>query len=109
MYGAYKEHLKKQLEEIKSSGLYKNERIIVSPQGGDIKVSDGSEVVNFCANNYLGLSSHPEMIVLLKTRNNRRNTRTCSPPFRSQRNKVCKAGILQWESKLLFPTYFSRE
>jgi glycine C-acetyltransferase len=62
MYGAYKEHLKKQLEEIKSSGLYKNERIIVSPQGGDIKVSDGSEVVNFCANNYLGLSSHPEMI-----------------------------------------------
>ena len=62
MYGAYKEHLKRQLEDIKSSGLYKNERIIVTPQGGDIKVSDGSEVVNFCANNYLGLSSHPEMI-----------------------------------------------
>lgn len=62
MYGAYKEHLKKQLEDIKSLGLYKNERIIVSPQGGDIKVSDGSEVINFCANNYLGLSSHPEMI-----------------------------------------------
>ena len=62
MYGAYKEHLKKQLQEIKSSGLYKNERIIVTPQGGDIRVSDGSEVVNFCANNYLGLSSHPEMI-----------------------------------------------
>ena len=62
MYGAYKEHLKKQLVEIKSSGLYKNERIIVTPQGGDIKVSDGSEVINFCANNYLGLSSHSEMI-----------------------------------------------
>ena len=62
MYGAYKEHLIKQLEDIKSSGLYKNERIIVTPQGGDIRVSDGSEVVNFCANNYLGLSSHPEMI-----------------------------------------------
>ena len=62
MYGAYKEHLKKQLEDIKSSGLYKNERIIVTPQGGDIRVSDGSEVINFCANNYLGLSSHPEMI-----------------------------------------------
>ena len=62
MYGAYKEYLKKQLEDIKSSGLYKNERIIVTPQGGDIRVSDGSEVVNFCANNYLGLSSHPEMI-----------------------------------------------
>lgn len=62
MYGAYKEHLNKQLEDIKSSGLYKNERIIVTPQGGDIRVSDGSEVINFCANNYLGLSSHPEMI-----------------------------------------------
>ena len=62
MYEAYKEYLKKQLEDINSSGLYKNERIIVTPQGGEIKVSDGSEVVNFCANNYLGLSSHPEVI-----------------------------------------------
>ena len=66
MYGAYKEHLKKQLVEIKSSGLYKNERIIVTPQGGDIKVSDGSEVINFCANNYLGLSSHPRVIQAAK-------------------------------------------
>lgn len=62
MYGAYIEHLKKQLVDIKSSGLYKNERIIVTPQGSDIGVSDGQEVINFCANNYLGLSSHPEMI-----------------------------------------------
>jgi len=62
MYGDYKEYLQKELEEIKASGLYKNERIIVTPQGGDIKVSDGSEVINFCANNYLGLSSHPDVI-----------------------------------------------
>ena len=62
MYGAFKEHLKKQLVDIKSSGLYKNERIIVTPQGSDIRVSDGLEVINFCSNNYLGLSSHPEMI-----------------------------------------------
>ena len=62
MYGNYKEHLQTQLDEIESSGLYKNERIIVTPQGGDIKVSDGSEVTNFCANNYLGLSSHPDVI-----------------------------------------------
>ena len=62
MYGTYKEHLQTQLDDIKSSGLYKNERIIVTPQGGDIKVSDGSEVTNFCANNYLGLSSHPDVI-----------------------------------------------
>ena len=62
MYGAFKEHLKKQLVDIKSSGLYKNERTIVTPQGSDIRVSDGLEVINFCSNNYLGLSSHPEMI-----------------------------------------------
>lgn len=62
MYGAFREHLKKQLVDIKSSGLYKNERIIVTPQGSDIRVSDGLEVINFCSNNYLGLSSHPEMI-----------------------------------------------
>ena len=62
MYGDYKEHLQAQLDEIRSSGLYKSERIIVTPQGGDIKVSDGSEVINFCANNYLGLSSHPDVI-----------------------------------------------
>ncbi|MCS5662805.1 MAG: glycine C-acetyltransferase [Flavobacteriales bacterium] len=62
MYGDYKEHLQMQLDAIRSSGLYKNERIIVTPQGGSIKVSDGSEVINFCANNYLGLSSHPDVI-----------------------------------------------
>jgi len=62
MYGDYKDHLIKQLEEIKSSGLYKSERIIVTPQGGVVRVSDGMEVINFCSNNYLGLSSHPEMI-----------------------------------------------
>ena len=62
VYGDYKAYLQSQLEDIKASGLYKKERIIVSPQGGDIKVSDGSEVINFCANNYLGLSSHAEVI-----------------------------------------------
>jgi len=62
MYGDYKEHLQTQLDAIRSSGLYKNERIIVTPQGGSIKVSNGSEVINFCANNYLGLSSHPDVI-----------------------------------------------
>jgi glycine C-acetyltransferase len=62
VYGDFKGHLQAQLDEIKASGLYKNERIIVTPQGGDIKVSDGSKVINFCANNYLGLSSHPDVI-----------------------------------------------
>ncbi|BDD02752.1 glycine C-acetyltransferase [Aureibacter tunicatorum] len=62
MYDTLKPVLEKQLQEIKDAGLYKEERIIVGPQGADIKLEDGSEVINFCANNYLGLSSHPKVI-----------------------------------------------
>ena len=66
MYGKIKEHLQKELEEIKEAGLYKKERIITSPQGAVIKISTGEEVINFCANNYLGLSSHPEVVKAAK-------------------------------------------
>lgn len=66
MYGSIKEHLSKELEEIKNSGLFKEERIITSPQGPVITVSSGAEVLNFCANNYLGLSSHPEVVQAAK-------------------------------------------
>ncbi|WP_124979331.1 glycine C-acetyltransferase [Nonlabens xiamenensis] len=66
MYGAIKEHLQKELAEIKEAGLYKKERVITSPQDAVIKLEDGSEVINFCANNYLGLSSHPEVIQAAK-------------------------------------------
>ena len=62
MYGKLQEHLIKEIEEIKESGLYKNERIITTPQSAAIKVNTGEEVLNFCANNYLGLSSHPRVI-----------------------------------------------
>lgn len=62
MYGKYKEHLQKELESIKASGLYKEERLITTPQGAEIKISTGETVLNFCANNYLGLSSHPRVI-----------------------------------------------
>jgi glycine C-acetyltransferase len=66
MYGKLKNHLIEELKSIKDSGLYKNERTIVTPQGADIRVSSGDEVVNFCANNYLGLSSHPRVIQAAK-------------------------------------------
>ncbi|HEY4786280.1 MAG TPA: glycine C-acetyltransferase [Bacteroidales bacterium] len=62
MYGKLKEHLKNELLSIKEAGLYKNERIIASSQSAVIKLEDGREVLNFCANNYLGLSSHPDII-----------------------------------------------
>jgi glycine C-acetyltransferase len=62
MYGAFKDHLQNQLNEIESNGLFKRERIITTPQGAVVKVKDGKEVIIFCANNYLGLSSHPKVI-----------------------------------------------
>ena len=66
MYKTLKPALEKELAAIKEAGLYKEERIIVTPQGADIKVSTGQEVVNFCANNYLGLSSHPKVVAAAK-------------------------------------------
>lgn len=66
MYGKIKQHLEKELQEIKDNGLFKKERVITSPQGATIKISTGEEVINFCANNYLGLSSHPEVIQAAK-------------------------------------------
>lgn len=66
MYNTLKPALTKELQEIKDAGLYKTERIISSPQAADIRLSDGKEVVNFCANNYLGLSSHPKVIEAAK-------------------------------------------
>jgi glycine C-acetyltransferase len=66
MYGKIKTHLEKELADIKEAGLYKNERIITSAQGAQITVSTGEEVLNFCANNYLGLSNHPDLIEAAK-------------------------------------------
>jgi len=62
MYSKLQPVLQKELAGIREAGLYKNERIITSPQGAVIRTSDGKEVVNFCANNYLGLSSHPRVV-----------------------------------------------
>jgi glycine C-acetyltransferase len=62
----FRPQLIQELSSIKEAGLYKKERVIASPQGADIRLEDGSEVVNFCANNYLGLSSHPRVIEAAK-------------------------------------------
>ncbi|MEN8787877.1 MAG: glycine C-acetyltransferase [Flavobacteriaceae bacterium] len=67
MYGKIKEHLQSELDAIKEAGLFKEERIITSPQDAVITISTGEEVINFCANNYLGLSSHPEVIKAAKS------------------------------------------
>jgi glycine C-acetyltransferase len=66
MYKQFRPQLIQELSSIKEAGLYKKERVIASPQGADIRLEDGSEVVNFCANNYLGLSSHPRVIEAAK-------------------------------------------
>jgi glycine C-acetyltransferase len=65
MYGTIKQHLEQELAQIEANGLFKKERIITSPQGAEITVN-GQTVLNFCANNYLGLSSHPEVIAAAK-------------------------------------------
>lgn len=66
MYTKLKPVLEKELQSIRDAGLYKKERVIVTPQGADIKTADGRSVINFCANNYLGLSSHPRVIAAAK-------------------------------------------
>lgn len=67
MYSKFQQHLQQQLDEIQAAGLYKNERVIVTPQSSGIRLQDGSEVINFCANNYLGLADNPELIAAAKS------------------------------------------
>lgn len=66
MYGTIKDHLQNEIQDIKDAGLFKEERIITSAQGAEITLNTGEKVLNFCANNYLGLSSHPEVIQAAK-------------------------------------------
>ncbi len=67
MYGKLERHLQEELQNIEEAGLFKKERIIIGPQDASIKVSTGEEVLNFCSNNYLGLSSHPKVVAAAKT------------------------------------------
>lgn len=62
MYGKFQSFLQEELGQIREAGLFKNERVIVSPQGAEITVNTGKKVLNFCANNYLGLSNNPILV-----------------------------------------------
>ena len=66
MYGKMQEHLQTELSDIREAGLFKRERIITTPQGAVIQTTEGKEVLNFCGNNYLGLSSHPAVLEAAK-------------------------------------------
>ena len=68
MYGEFQKHLQTILSDIKEAGLYKNERVIITPQSSAIQVAGGKDVINFCANNYLGLADNPELIQAAKDR-----------------------------------------
>ena len=66
MYGKFQDYLKTEIQSIKDAGLYKAERIICTPQGAEIKLTTGESVLNFCANNYLGLADNPRVIAAAK-------------------------------------------
>jgi len=102
MYGKMKEHLSKTLVEIKEAGLYKDERIIESPQQAAIKVK-GKEVLNFCANNYLGLSNHPRLIEGAKNMMDRRGFGMSSVRF------ICGTQDIHKELEAAISDYFKTE
>ena len=103
MYGKLKEFLTNELEGIKAAGLYKNERIITTPQRADIKVNAGSDVLNFCANNYLGLSNHPRLIAAAQNMMERRGYGMSSVRF------ICGCQDIHKELEKAIADYFGTE
>lgn len=81
MYTEFQKHLQATLQDIKDAGLYKNERIIITPQSSAIKVEGGKDVINFCANNYLGLADNKELIQAAKDRMDERGYGMASVRF----------------------------
>ncbi len=102
MYGKFQEHLQKELEDIKQAGLYKSERLIEGPQQAAIQVA-GSEVLNFCANNYLGLSNHPRLIQAAKEAMDRRGYGMSSVRF------ICGSQDMHKELEKAISDYFKTE
>lgn len=104
MYGKFKEHLEKELKEIKDAGLYKNERIIESPQGPEIDVATApEEVLNFCANNYLGLADNSRLIEAAKKAMDTRGYGMASVRF------ICGTQDLHKELEKAISDYFKTE
>ncbi len=112
MYSGIKQRLKAELESIRAAGLYKAERIITSPQSSHITVAGGRTVLNFCANNYLGLSSHPEVIAAAKEAVDRWGYGLSSVRFicgTQQLHKQLEAGISEFlgtEDTILYSSCF---
>ena len=102
MYGKFQEHLQKELEDIKQAGLYKNERLIEGPQQAAIQVA-GKEVLNFCANNYLGLSNNPRLIQAAKDMMDRRGYGMSSVRF------ICGTQDVHKELEAAISDYFKTE
>ena len=102
MYGKMKEHLCKTIAEIKEAGLYKNERLIESPQQAAIQVA-GKEVLNFCANNYLGLSNHPRLIKAAKDMMDKRGFGMSSVRF------ICGTADIHKELEAKISEFFKTE
>src|SRR6056297_187321 len=103
MFGKIKEHLQKELAEIKEAGLYKSERIITSPQKADISISTGEHVLNFCANNYLGLSDNPKLIAAAKKAMDNRGYGMSSVRF------ICGTQDIHKELEAKIAEYFGTE
>lgn len=103
MYGTIKGHLQSQIDQIREAGLYKTERIITSPQSAEISVSTGQKVLNFCANNYLGLSNHPAVIEGAKKALDSRGYGLSSVRF------ICGTQDIHKELEARIARYFSTE
>lgn len=103
MYGKIKQYLQDELKSIREAGLYKEERIITSPQKAGISVAGGGEVVNFCANNYLGLSDHPRLVEAAKKMMDRRGYGMSSVRF------ICGTQDIHKELEKAIADYFGTE
>lgn len=103
MYGKFQQYLTDELSAIKDAGLYKNERIIVTPQQAAIKVGTGVEVLNFCANNYLGLSNNPRLIAAAKAAMDERGYGMSSVRF------ICGTQDTHKELEAAISDYFKTE